>query len=114
MNVTALQKELAAWAEISQALRACEQELEHTCAVLPQALSAPEPLTQLKKQQQDLAGETDQALQLYRAMEQITQRVAQTETKLTQQPDSLHLTFGAPAAARLDLKDQTSGIKITW
>lgn len=114
MNVTALQKELAAWAEISQTLWAYEQEMEHACAVLPQALSAPEPLTQLKKQQQDLVGEADQALQLYRAMEQITQRVAQTETKLAQQPGSLHLTFGAPAAARLDLKDQTSGIRITW
>ena len=114
MNVSALQKELAEWAGITRALQACERERESTWVVLPQVFSTPGPLDQLKKQQQDLAAEADQALQLYRAMEQITQRVAQTETKLAQQPDSLHLTFGAPAAARLQLDDQTSGIRITW
>lgn len=114
MNINALQSELTEWAEINRAMQACEQELENTCAVLPQVLSAPELCGQLKRQRQDLLHEMEQAQQLYRAMEQITQRVVQTETKLTQQPDSLHLTFWAPAAVQLKLENQTSGIRITW
>lgn len=116
MNLPALQKDLADLQGLYRALNTQADQLQELCGRLPQSLSEPEAVRQLQRQQRDLVGEADQALQLCRALEQIVTLVAQTETRLAEQPDSMRLTldFAPPGETRLSLESQTEGIRITW
>lgn len=116
MNLTALQQDLAELQAIRRELDAQAEALDTFCRQLPQVIREPEAVRQLQKQQQDLVGEADQALQLCRALEQITQLVGRTERVLAQRPDAmqLKLDFAPPAPTTLQLEDQTQGIRITW
>lgn len=116
MNLPALQNDLEELQTLRRELNAQAEELDAFCGQLPQTFQQPELVRQLQKQQRDLVGEADQALQLCRALEQIAGLVSRTETRLAQRPDTLNLKleFMPPVETELRLENQTRGIRITW
>ena len=116
MNLPALQNDLEELQTLRRELNAQAEELDALCRQLPQTFQQPELVIPLQKQQRDLVSEADQALQLCRALEQITRLVSRTESMLAQRPDFMHLKldFAPPAEINLQLEEQTEGIRITW
>lgn len=116
IDLSALGNDLAELQVIHRELAAQADGLGTICKQLPQAIQEPEAVRQLQKQQQDLIGQADQVLQLYRALEQIVRLVSQTETQVIRQSDFIYLKLNTepPAPIELQLAEQTQGIRITW